>query len=92
MTVNPASADKSLSPACSAKSAALRRMIDQTKRDVELEVDGGIDRRNDDAGGRGRRVSCVAGSAIFGTGEASRRRMNRLRTAAFSHLSVPEFP
>jgi ribulose-phosphate 3-epimerase len=56
-------------------------MIDATHRDIELEVDGGIDAETTtrvvEAGAR----VLVAGSAIFGSPEGVAAAMNRLRNA-----------
>src|SRR5438132_3025529 len=60
----------------------VRQMIDEIKRDCDLEVDGGIDVTTAplvvDAGAN----VLVAGSAIFGEGEGVIAAMNRLRAAA----------
>jgi len=57
-------------------------MIDEIKRDCDLEVDGGIDATTAplviDAGAN----VLVAGSAIFGESEGVIAAMNRLRAAA----------
>ena len=59
----------------------MRQMIDQTKREIELEVDGGIDAETTPLRGRGRARVLVAGSAIFGAAEGVAAAMNRLRAA-----------
>jgi ribulose-phosphate 3-epimerase len=65
MSVNPGFGGQSFIPEVLPKVLAIRKMIDQAKLDVYLEIDGGI---SEDTAGRavlaGARV-LVAGSAIF---------------------------
>jgi ribulose-phosphate 3-epimerase len=81
MTVNPGFGGQKFIPSMIDKVRRVRRMIDQTKRDIELEVDGGIDAETTtpvvEAGAR----VLVAGSAIFGAADGVAAAMNRLRTA-----------
>ncbi len=81
MTVNPGFGGQQFIAGMLDKVRRVRRMIDQTKRDIELEVDGGIDAETTppvvEAGAR----VLVAGSAIFGDAEGVAAAMNRLRTA-----------
>jgi ribulose-phosphate 3-epimerase len=81
MTVNPGFGGQKFIATMLDKIARIRGMIEQTKRDIELEVDGGIDAetalRVVEAGAR----VLVAGSAIFGAPEGISAAMNRLRTA-----------
>jgi ribulose-phosphate 3-epimerase len=87
MTVNPGFGGQKFIVTMLDKIRRVRRMIDQTKRDIELEVDGGIDAETTtrvvEAGAR----VLVAGSAIFGAAEGVAAAMNRLRTAI-----LPVFP
>jgi len=66
MSVNPGFGGQSFIPAALRKIERLRRLIDDSGRDIRLEVDGGIKvdniRRVADAGAD----TFVAGSAIFG--------------------------
>jgi ribulose-phosphate 3-epimerase len=66
MSVNPGFGGQSFLPAVLPKLAALRRAIDASGREIELEVDGGVGpdtaRQVVDAGAR----VLVAGSAVFG--------------------------
>jgi ribulose-phosphate 3-epimerase len=81
MTVNPGFGGQKFITGMIDKVRRVRRMIDQTKRDIELEVDGGIDAETTpgvvEAGAR----VLVAGSAIFGAADGVAAAMNRLRTA-----------
>jgi ribulose-phosphate 3-epimerase len=81
MTVNPGFGGQKFITGMLDKVRRVRRMIDQTNRDIELEVDGGIDAatttRVVEAGAR----VLVAGSAIFGAPEGVAAAMQRLRTA-----------
>jgi ribulose-phosphate 3-epimerase len=84
MTVNPGFGGQKFIAGMVDKVRRVRRMIDQTKRDVELEVDGGIDAETTplvvEAGAR----VLVAGSAIFGAADGVAAAMNRIRTATLS--------
>jgi ribulose-phosphate 3-epimerase len=81
MTVNPGFGGQKFIATMLDKVHRVRRMIDQTKRDIELEVDGGIDAETTTpVVAAGARV-LVAGSAIFGAAEGVAAAMNRLRTA-----------
>jgi ribulose-phosphate 3-epimerase len=81
MTVNPGFGGQKFINGMVDKVRRVRRMIDATHRDIELEVDGGIDgettTRVVEAGAR----VLVAGSAIFGSHEGVAAAMNRLRNA-----------
>jgi ribulose-phosphate 3-epimerase len=81
MTVNPGFGGQKFITTMLDKIGRVRRLIEQTKRTIELEVDGGIDAdtatRAVEAGAR----VLVAGSAIFGASEGISAAMNRLRTA-----------
>ncbi|MFQ5467523.1 MAG: ribulose-phosphate 3-epimerase [Kiloniellaceae bacterium] len=83
MGVNPGFGGQSFIPAVLPKLAELRRMIDETGRDIDLEVDGGI------AADTGRQVTAagadvlVAGSATFRGGPAAyAENIRRLRAPA----------
>ena len=82
MTVNPGFGGQKFIATTLGKIRRIRQMIDQGKRDIELEVDGGIDAETTpqvvEAGAR----VLVAGSAIFGAAEGATSAMNRLRRAA----------
>jgi ribulose-phosphate 3-epimerase len=82
MTVNPGFGHQRFIHTTLPKIRRVRQMIDETKRDCDLEVDGGIDATTAplvvDAGAN----VLVAGSAIFGEGEGVIAAMNRLRAAA----------
>ncbi len=81
MTVNPGFGGQAFIANTLGKIRMLRQMIDETKGEIELEVDGGIDAETTtrvvEAGAR----VLVAGSAIFGSPEGVAAAMNRLRNA-----------
>jgi len=82
MTVNPGFGHQPFIHTMLPKIRRVRQMIDEIKRDCDLEVDGGIDVTTAplvvDAGAN----VLVAGSAIFGEREGVIAAMNRLRAAA----------
>jgi ribulose-phosphate 3-epimerase len=82
MTVNPGFGHQRFIHTTLPKIRRVRQMIDEIKRDCDLEVDGGIDATTAplvvDAGAN----VLVAGSAIFGEREGVIAAMNRLRAAA----------
>jgi len=81
MTVNPGFGHQRFIHTTLPKVRRVRKMIDEMKRDCDLEVDGGIDATTAplvvDAGAN----VLVAGSAIFGEREGVIAAMNRLRAA-----------
>jgi ribulose-phosphate 3-epimerase len=82
MTVNPGFGGQKFIHGTLGKVRRLRQMIDSTKPDIDLEVDGGIDPETTplvvEAGAR----VLVAGSAVFGAPEGVTAAMGRLRAAA----------
>ncbi len=81
MTVNPGFGGQKFIANTLGKIRMLRQMIEETKADIELEVDGGIDAATvPQAVAAGARV-LVAGSAIFAAADGVAAAMNRLRTA-----------
>jgi ribulose-phosphate 3-epimerase len=81
MTVNPGFGGQKFIASTIDKIRRVRRMIDATKPDIELEVDGGIDETTaPQAVQAGARV-LVAGSAIFNTREPVAAAMDRIRSA-----------
>lgn len=78
MSVNPGFGGQKFIPAVLPKLEQLRRMIDESGHDIDLEVDGGIKPGTArDALAAGADV-LVAGSAVFGA-ESYERAMNALR-------------
>lgn len=65
MSVNPGFGGQSFIPHTLKKIAAVRRMIDDSGRDIMLEVDGGIKADNIAAAAAAGADTFVAGSAIF---------------------------
>ena len=66
MSVNPGFGGQSFIPEALKKIAIARRMIDESGRDILLEVDGGIKIDNIAAAAAAGADTFVAGSAIFG--------------------------
>ena len=78
MTVNPGFGGQRFIANTLGKIRRVRQMIDQSKKDIELEVDGGIDAETaPQVVAAGARV-LVAGSAIFGHPEGVATAMKRL--------------
>ena len=79
MTVNPGFGHQQFLHTTLPKIRRVRRMIDESERGCDLEVDGGIDAKTAplvvDAGAN----VLVAGTAVFGEGEAVPAAMDRLR-------------
>ena len=66
MTVNPGFGGQSFIPHTLKKIEAVRKLIDESGRDIMLEVDGGIKVDNIAAAAKAGADTFVAGSAIFG--------------------------
>lgn len=66
MSVNPGFGGQSFIPGTLKKVTAVRQMIDESGRDIMLEVDGGIKVENIAEVARAGADTFVAGSAIFG--------------------------
>jgi ribulose-phosphate 3-epimerase len=66
MSVNPGFGGQSFIPEALKKIASVRQRIDQSGRDIMLEVDGGIKVENIAEAARAGADTFVAGSAIFG--------------------------
>jgi ribulose-phosphate 3-epimerase len=66
MSVNPGFGGQSFIPGALKKIADVRRRIDESGRDIMLEVDGGIKVENIAEAARAGADTFVAGSAIFG--------------------------
>ncbi|HJV82430.1 ribulose-phosphate 3-epimerase [Noviherbaspirillum sp.] len=66
MSVNPGFGGQSFIPGALKKIAAVRHRIDESGRDIMLEVDGGIKVENIAEAARAGADTFVAGSAIFG--------------------------
>lgn len=66
MSVNPGFGGQAFIPEALKKIAAVRRRIDQSGREILLEVDGGIKIENIAAAAKAGADTFVAGSAIFG--------------------------
>ena len=82
MTVNPGFGGQHFIANTLGKIRRVRQMIDALKKDIELEVDGGIDAETaPQVVAAGARV-LVAGSAVFGARDGVAAAMGRLREAA----------
>ena len=66
MSVNPGFGGQAFLPSVLPKIRAIRKMIDESGRAIELEVDGGITRENAGAVVAAGATVLVAGSAVFG--------------------------
>jgi ribulose-phosphate 3-epimerase len=67
MSVNPGFGGQAFIPGALAKLAAVRKRIDESGRDIWLEVDGGVKTDNIAEIAKAGADTFVAGSAIFGT-------------------------
>jgi ribulose-phosphate 3-epimerase len=67
MSVNPGFGGQAFIPGALAKLAAVRKRIDQSGRDIWLEVDGGVKTDNIAEIAKAGADTFVAGSAIFGS-------------------------
>ena len=84
MTVNPGFGGQSFIQTMPHKIATMRKMIDERKLDIELEVDGGINAETAPiVVAAGARV-LVSGSAIFNTRERVTQATQRLRASVKS--------
>jgi ribulose-phosphate 3-epimerase len=82
MTVNPGFGGQKFIADTLSKVRRVRQMIDALKKDIELEVDGGIDPETaPQVVGAGARV-LVAGSAVFAHDESVAAALKQLREAA----------
>ncbi|MEW7981923.1 MAG: ribulose-phosphate 3-epimerase [gamma proteobacterium symbiont of Phacoides pectinatus] len=71
MSVNPGFGGQSFIPAAMEKLAACRKLIDESGRDIRLEIDGGVKVDNIADIARAGADTFVAGSGIFGFGKDS---------------------
>lgn len=69
MSVNPGFGGQKFIPSALAKLAEARALIDQSGRDIRLEIDGGVGPANIADIARAGADTFVAGSAIFGTAD-----------------------
>ncbi len=70
MSVNPGFGGQKFIAESVAKVRRLRQLIDERRLNVRIEIDGGIDRKNIESVVAAGAEIIVAGSAIFGTGDA----------------------
>jgi len=82
MTVNPGVGHQHFIHTALPKIQRVRAMIDKVRPECELELDGGIDAETARLGIAAGADVLVAGSSIFGEGDAVDAAMNRLRTSA----------
>lgn len=88
MSVNPGFGGQAFIESSLGKISAIRERIDASRREIRLEVDGGIKVANIDAVAAAGADTFVAGSAIFGsesyaeTISAMREKLSRARLAA----------
>lgn len=79
MTVDPGFGHQHFLPATLAKIRRVRKMIDQTKTGIELEVDGGIDTETAPLTVAAGANVLVAGTSVFGESDGIALAMKRLR-------------
>jgi len=70
MSVNPGFGGQKFIPQTLDKVKRLRRLIDERQLNVRIEIDGGVDRNNIETVVEAGAEIIVAGSAVFGTGDA----------------------
>jgi ribulose-phosphate 3-epimerase len=87
MTVNPGFGHQHFIHTTLPKIQRVRQMIEQSRRDCELELDGGIDATTARLGVAAGADVLVAGSSIFGDREGVDVAMKRLRTATEDAVS-----
>ncbi len=83
MTVNPGFGGQSFIEGQLAKISEIRQMIDETGRDIDLEVDGGINMETAKQAISAGADVLVAGTAVFGGGEHAgsyEEKIQRLRS------------
>ena len=94
MSVNPGFGGQSFIPHALEKIAAARRRIDRVRRELWLEVDGGIKTENIGAVARAGADTFVAGSAIFGSTSYAQTiadmRAAVMRTVPEGHIDAEE--
>ena len=82
MTVNPGFGGQSFIEGQLAKISEIRKMIDETGRDIDLEVDGGINTETAKQAISAGADVLVAGTAVFGGGDNAgsyQEKIQRLR-------------
>ena len=82
MSVNPGFGGQSFIPETLPRIASMRKMLDDRKLSVELEVDGGINADNAPEIVEAGATVLVAGNSIFRAKGGIRRALRRLREAA----------
>jgi ribulose-phosphate 3-epimerase len=83
MTVNPGFGGQSFIEGQLAKISEIRKMIDKTGRDIDLEVDGGINNETAKRVISAGADVLVAGTAVFGGGDSAgsyEEKIQRLRS------------
>jgi len=70
MSVNPGFGGQKFIPQTLGKVKRLRRLIEERQLNVRIEIDGGVDRNNIETVVEAGAEIIVAGSAVFGTGDA----------------------
>lgn len=89
MSVNPGFAGQAFLPRALDKARRLRQMIAESDLDVEIEMDGGIDRDNLENVLKAGVDTCVVGSGIFAAPDPVAR-MSELRRASGRARARPE--
>jgi ribulose-phosphate 3-epimerase len=84
MTVNPGFGGQRFIPSMPDKVSRLRKMIDRANLPVDIEVDGGIDRRTAPLVLAAGATVLVAGTAVFGDPDGPAAAISALRSAGNS--------
>lgn len=82
MTVNPGFGGQTFIHSTLPKIEQVRRMINETNPNIELEIDGGVDAATAPLGVRAGANVLVAGSSVFGAAEGVPAALERLRLGA----------
>ncbi|HEX6248589.1 MAG TPA: ribulose-phosphate 3-epimerase [Nocardioidaceae bacterium] len=82
MTVNPGFGGQAYIPSVEPKVAELRRMIDESGYDIELEVDGGITDRTIEGAARAGADVFISGSWLYGWPAGKQDAVRELRARA----------
>jgi len=89
MTVNPGFGGQKFIGTMLDKIERLRRMITDRGLDVDIEVDGGIERQSAPRCVRAGANVLIAGTSVFGTGGTIRENIARLRASALGDPRLP---
>ena len=72
MTVNPGYGGQKFIPACLQKIRDIRKMVDEAGKDIDIEIDGGVDYENASEIRNAGATVLVAGTAVFTADDPAR--------------------